>query len=132
MGERAHSKADAAPRAAISAAIDLGANAAPIKLGDQCAQGSKFKIAGENGPHGLGLAGHDHELLVHAAVAEWHRSPNPDSLTLGGGNLVAHSFPDHLSLKLGKGQQHIKGEPPHAGGGIERLGHRYERYQVLV
>src|SRR3974390_1870255 len=102
MGERAHSKADAASRAAISATIDLGANTAAIKLGDQCAQGSEFKIASENGPYGLGLSRHDHELLVDAAVAEWDRSPDPESLTLGGGDFVAHSFPDHLPLELGK------------------------------
>src|SRR6516225_2187940 len=102
MGERAHSKADAASHAAISATIDLGANTAPIKLCDQCAQGSKFKIASEDGPHGLGLCRNDHELLVNATVSEWYRSPNPESLTFGGGDFVAHSFSDHLPLELGK------------------------------
>src|SRR6516162_6079643 len=121
MGERAHSKADAAPRAAISATIDLGANTAAIKLDDQCAQGSKFKIAGENGQYGLGLAGHDHELLIHTAVSEWHRSADPNSLTLGGGDFVAHPLANHLPLELGKGQQHIEGKPAHAGGSVERL-----------
>ena len=34
--------------------------------------------------------------------------------------------------ELGKGEQHVEGEPAHAGGGVERLGNRHERYSMLV
>jgi hypothetical protein len=39
---------------------------------------------------------------------------------------------DDLAFELGKGQQDIEGQPPHAAGGIERLRHRHERHCVGV
>jgi hypothetical protein len=33
----------------------------------------------------------------------------------------------NLAFKLSEGEQHIQGQTPHAGGGIELLRYRYER-----
>jgi hypothetical protein len=41
--------------------------------------------------------------------------------------IFAHPLPDQLPLELGKGQQHIEREPPHAGAGIEGLRDRHKR-----
>jgi hypothetical protein len=46
---------------------------------------------------------------------------------LGGRDLIPHPLPDQLALELGKGQQHVEREPPHAGAGVEGLGRRHER-----
>src|SRR3712207_7580383 len=39
---------------------------------------------------------------------------------------------DHLPLELGKGQQHVEGEPAHGGGGAELLRDRDKRHAMLV
>ena len=119
MGERAKPEADAAAHATVGPTIGLGADPAPIKLRDQGAHGTEFKITGEDRSYGLGLFRHDHELLVHATVAKRHRPSDPNALSFGGGDLVVHPLADHLALELGKGQQHIEGEPAHAGGGVK-------------
>jgi hypothetical protein len=75
----------------------------------------------------LSLLGHDFELLVDAALAEWNGSADPEALALGGRNLVAHPLADHLTLELGKGEQQA-----HALGGVERLGDRHERNSILI
>ena len=63
--------------------------------------------------------GNDLELLVDAAIAERHGSADPEALALRGCNLVAHPLADHLPLELGKGEQHIEGEPAHTGSRVE-------------
>ena len=42
------------------------------------------------------------------------------------GDLVPDPLAGDLPLELGEGQQHIEGQPSHAGRGVERLGHRDE------
>ena len=37
-----------------------------------------------------------------------------------------------LALELGEGKQHVEGQPPHRGGGIELLGDRHERNLVRI
>src|SRR6266849_4979005 len=110
--------ADAEPDAAAHATVEpgnrLGPNAASVEVLDQGAHRAQFEVAPEDDPDHLGLLRHDHELLVDAAVAERNRAPDPDALALGGRDLVAHPFPDHLPFELGEGEQHIEGEPAHA------------------
>jgi hypothetical protein len=71
-------------------------------------------------------------LLVDAAIGERNGSADPEVLALGGRDLVAHPLADHLALELGKGEQHVEGEPAHAGRGVERLGDRHERDPMLI
>ncbi len=47
-------------------------------------------------------------------------------MPLRGGDLVPDTFAGDLTLELGKGQQHIEGQPSHRGGGVKRLSHRYK------
>ena len=39
---------------------------------------------------------------------------------------VVNPLAGDLALELGEGQQHVEGQPPHAGGRVEGLGHRDE------
>jgi hypothetical protein len=61
-----------------------------------------------------------------------HQSPqrnhaaHPHSLLFRGGDLVPDALARNLPLELGEGQQHVEGQPSHAGRGVERLGHRDE------
>ena len=65
-------------------------------------------------------------------IAERHHAADPDALLLGGGDLVADALSRDLALELGEGQQHVEGQSPHAGGGVEGLGDRDERDAVGV
>jgi hypothetical protein len=102
------------------------------KLLRQGADRAEFEVEPEHGADGLGLLGHDPKLLVLGGIAEGDRSAHPKPLALGGRDLVADALADDLPLELGKRQQHVEGEPAHAGGGIEGLGDRDEREPMLV
>src|SRR5262249_4487208 len=119
IGERAHAKAAASDTAAIRKPPPLAANALPIKLLRKGANGAKLQILRKDHPDHFGLGRDDHNLLIHCGIAERDRAADPNSLALGGSDLVAHPFPDQLAFELGKGQQHIERKPPHAGAGIE-------------
>ena len=54
------------------------------------------------------------------------------ALLLRGGDLVADPFAGDLALELGKGQQHIEGQPPHRARRIEVLGDRDERGALCI
>ena len=75
---------------------------------------------------GLGLLLIDDELPVPHVVAERRQTTHPHALLLRRGDLVADALAGHLPLKLGKGEQDIEGQPPHARGGVELLGDRDE------
>ena len=51
---------------------------------------------------------------------------------LRGRDLVADALGGDLPLELGEGQEHVQGQPSHAGGGIEGLGDGHERDAVGV
>ncbi len=87
---------------------------------------AQFEIAPEDGSHRLGLLGYHNQLLVDAAIAERNRTSDPDALALGGRDLVPHPLPDKHPLELREGEQHVEGEPAHAAGRVERLGHGLE------
>ena len=91
-----------------------------------------FEVKPEHGADRLGLLGYDDQLLVHGGVAERDRAADPQPLALGGRDLVADPLADDLPLELGKRQQHVEGQPTHAGGGIEGLRDRHERDGMLV
>ena len=59
-------------------------------------------------------------------VAEGHQPAHPEAAPLGGGDLVADALGGHLALELREAQQHVQGQPAHAGRGVEGLGHRDE------
>src|SRR5260370_34036030 len=126
IGEGAHPEADARGDPADRAAQRLGPDAAPVEILHESPHRAKLEIANEDGAHGLGLLGYDHELLADAGIAERDRPPDPDAFALGGGDLVAPPLPDHLPLELGEGEQPVERDPPHAGGGIAGLSHRAE------
>src|SRR5260370_18161026 len=102
IGERAHPKADAPDDPSVGAAPHFGPDAAPVEILHQSPYRAELEIAGEDGTHGRGLLRDYDELLVDAGIAERNRTPDPDALALGGGDLVPHPLPDHLALELGE------------------------------
>ena len=56
-------------------------------------------------------------------------TPKPAAV-LGGRNLVADPLGRDLPLELGKRQQHVQGQTPRRGGGVELLGDRDKGYAM--
>ncbi len=92
----------------------------------------ELEIAAEDGPDPLGLGFVDGDLAVPGVIAKRRHAADPETLALGGRNLVPDPLGGDLALELGKRQQHVEGQPPHRGGGVELLGDRDERDTVLV
>jgi hypothetical protein len=67
-----------------------------------------------------------HQLAILDHVAERDAAAHPHALAPRGGKLVPDALSGHLALELGKGEQHVKREPAHAGRGVELLGNRDE------
>jgi hypothetical protein len=73
---------------------------------------AEVEVAPEDGAGPLGLFVFDDELLVPAHIAKRYHPADPQPPALGGADLVADPLTGDLALELGKGQQHIEGEPP--------------------
>jgi hypothetical protein len=58
--------------------------------------------------------------------------PTQSPLRLEAPILSRDPFPGDLALELGKGEQHVEGQPAHGRGGIELLGHRHEGDAICV
>jgi hypothetical protein len=127
MRERAPGERDAADRASIRQPANLGENAAVAEIGQEPPDAAKLEIALKNAADALGLLLVDHQPALAAVIAERHHAADPQSLSLRGRDLVADALAGHLALELGKRGQHVQGQPPHRGGGIELLGDRDER-----
>jgi hypothetical protein len=70
----------------------------------------------------------DHmERPVLDPISEGNDAAHPDALLLGGGDLVPDPLAGDLALELGERQQHVEGQSPHAGRGVECLRDRDER-----
>ena len=74
----------------------------------------------------------DHQLAVFNVIAESCPSAHPHTLLLGESELVPNPPTGHLPFKLGKGEQDIEGQAPHASGGIELLGYCDKGGVVLI
>jgi hypothetical protein len=127
MCEGASGERDAADRASIRQPADLGDDAAAAEIGQEPPDAAKLEVARKNTADALGLLRVDHQSAIPAVIAERHHAADPQSLSLRGRDLVADALAGHLALELGKGEQHVQGQPPHRGGRIELLGDRDER-----
>ena len=104
--------------------IALGSKFQAGELGLEFADISQFEKKLKDCPDRLGFSLVDNERAVFSVISNGHPAAHPHSLLLGSGNLVADPLAGHLALELGKGQQNVKGQTPHGGGGVELLGDR--------
>src|SRR6266481_3734665 len=96
------------------------------------AHAAELTIKDEYTAYRLRLGRVDDERARARVIAERHNTAHPHALLLRGGDLVADPFTGDLALELGKGQQHIEGQPPHRARGVELLGDRHERHALGV
>src|ERR1700733_121584 len=131
MGEWANTIAGSGDRPSICQSPWFRFETLGIERCRERADRAQTQIALEDRADEICLLRNDLQFLVDAAIAERHRTADPDALALGGGDLVAHPLADHLPLELGERQQHVERQPAHARRGVERLGHRDERHVML-
>jgi len=65
-------------------------------------------------------------------AAKRRSSAHPHAFGSGGGDVVTDALGRDLAFELREAQQHVQGEPAHAGGGVERLRDRGEAGAGLV
>src|ERR1700687_1243066 len=80
----------------------FGPDALTFERGSQRTDRAEPQVIPEDFADQRRLFRHDFQLLPDAAITQWHGSPDPNPLALGGGDLVAHPLPDHLPLELGE------------------------------
>src|SRR5215207_1052973 len=117
--------AAAAPTRSIDALWHNQASGIEPTLED--ADGAELEIAGKQAPDLDRMVLDDVQGPVLDPVAERHHATHPAALLLRCSNLVPDALARDLALKLSEGQQHVEGEPPHAGRGVEGLGQRRTR-----
>src|ERR1700686_3731790 len=93
---------------------------------------SEREIALEYHADGFGLVLVGDQLLVLDLIAQGNHAADPKASLFRCGDLVADALAGDLALELGEGQQHVEGQSPHAGRGVEGLGHRDEGDAVLI
>lgn len=114
MRERTHHEAIGGDNFAARELPGSWSDAFPVERRRQFANRSKAQVVGEDFSDQLRLLRNDFKLLVDATITQRNRTADPNPLALGGGNLVAYTFADHLPLKLGEGEQNVQGQPSHA------------------
>jgi hypothetical protein len=102
IGEGASGERDAANGAPIGACAHLGNDAAVAQIGQQRPDAADLEIAPEDGSDPLGRVLVDDELLVPALIAERDIAADPDTLALGGRDLVANALAGDLAFELGE------------------------------
>ena len=116
----------AARRAARAIDADRNPKALSVELLFETHHASRLEIAAEEGAHDLGMILDDVQCAILDPVAQRDYAAHPHPLLLRSGDLVPDPLARDLPLELGEGQQHVEGQPSHAGRGVERLGHRDE------
>src|ERR1700722_12541060 len=91
-----------------------------------------FEVATEESANELGGRFDNMESAVFDPVSKGDCAAHPDSPFLRCGDFVPDALARNLTLELRKRKQHVEGQPPHAGRGIEGLGYRDERDVVFV
>src|SRR5215207_590828 len=119
MGERAVAEGHAADHRARGQSAPARDDAGLPQLALQRRQRAKREVTLEDQPDRGGFLLVDDELALAHPVSERHLAARPEALAFGGRDLVADALARDLALELGEGEQHVEGQAPHAGRGVE-------------
>src|SRR5260370_22437258 len=103
-----------------------------IEVAHQRIDSTEFKVSAVDQPHPFGFVFDDGNLAVLHLIAEGQGTADPETLPLGGGNLVPDPLGGDFPFELSKGQEHIESQPAHGGRGIELLGDGHKRYALRI
>ncbi|MNJ47966.1 hypothetical protein D3C77_431440 [compost metagenome] len=118
---------DAAGAVALAADPHSGQPALGLELLRQSRHRAQFQVEAKKEAYLFGLRFVNHQGPAHRinrkTIAQRRHAPHPHALLLGGGDLVSDALPSDFAFELGEGQEDVEGQPPHGGGGVERLGY---------
>ena len=97
-------------------------NLADLQFFAQFPHAAQSTIAPEYVADGFGFPFIHNELAVLNIQPQRRQAAHPHALLFGSSNLVADTLARDLPFKLRKGQEHIEGQPAHAGCRVEGLG----------
>ena len=120
--ESAARKRLAAIASAIGCYSRFADNLADLQFFAQFAHAAQSTIAPEYVADGFGFPFIHNELAVLNIQPQRRQAAHPHALLFGSSNLVADTLARDLPFKLRKGQEHIEGQPAHAGCRVEGLG----------
>src|SRR3979409_2565108 len=100
--ECAHAKRAAANDPTGRKLAKLATDTPTIEVIRQGADRAKLQVTHKDRANHVSLSRQHDNLLVHRRIAKRDRTADPDSLALGGRDLVAHPFSDYLTLELRK------------------------------
>src|SRR6185312_11095849 len=104
IGEGTTGEWDAADGPSRLQMLQLCHHAALDQLRHQAMDAAEFEIQSKDEPDPLGILFNDHDLAVLGLVAERSPAADPETLALGGADLVADALRGDLALELGKRQ----------------------------
>src|SRR5260221_14646904 len=105
--QRATAERDATARRARREPFCPGPNVAFFEIPNELVDAAKCEISSEDPSDQFSFFFNDGNLAVLHLIAEGQGASNPQTLPLGGRDLVADPLGGDLALKLGKGQEHI-------------------------
>src|ERR1700722_12943496 len=100
MMERTSGIRSAARRFSFQARAELAAHFVAFKKMFELADASQAQILPEDFAHGVCLGRIDHELTVHAVVAQGDEAPHPHALFLRSRDFVSDSFTGDFTFEL--------------------------------
>src|SRR5713226_5239201 len=104
------------PRVApVASCLALVPDVAFFEVPYQFVNAAEFQVSPEDQSDQLSFFFDDRDLALFHLVAKRQSASDPKALSLGGSNLVADPLGGDLPFKLGKGQEHIEGQPTHRG-----------------
>src|SRR5438105_4212303 len=80
----------------------LGDDAPLAQVGHEHIEAAELEVAAEDGSDRLCFRLIDHNPAILRVIAERCHAADPETLALGGGDLVADAFGGDLALELGK------------------------------
>ena len=122
----------AARRSARSNNSNRQPNVFGIKSGLEPHHAANLKVAPEELANEFRVLLNDVKRAVFDPITEWNCATHPDASLFRGSDFVPDTLARNLALELRERKQHVEGEPSHAGGGVQSLGHRDERDVVFV
>ena len=103
-----------------------------IENGLQPHHAARLKVALEEVSNEFRVLLNDVKRAVFDPITEWNCATHPDASLFRGSDFVPDALARNFAFELRERKQHVEGEPSHAGGGVESLGHRDERDIVFV
>src|ERR1700733_2491504 len=108
----------AAGRAATPIDADRNPNALSVELLFETHHASRLEIAAKQGAHDRCMILDDVQGAFLDPVAQRDHAAHLHPLLFRSGDLIPDPLARDLTLELGEGQEHVKGQPSHAGRGV--------------